>query len=106
MSQAAKRIDEPKPTYSGRLLLRMPPELHAEVARKAELERVSLNQFITGAVADAVDGGSENGNGSHPRAGLTSPRTLTAALVVNFVVLGIACTAAIVLLVLVWQGSV
>jgi len=105
MAQAAKRIDEPKPTYSGRLLLRMPPELHAEVARKAELEHVSLNQFITGAVADAVDGG-ENGNGSHPRAGLTSPRTLTAALVVNFVVLGIACTAAIVLLVLVWQGSV
>jgi hypothetical protein len=83
----------------------MPPELHAEVARKAELEHVSLNQFITGAVADAVDG-SENGNGSHPRARLTSPRTLTAALVVNFVVLGIACTAAIVLLVLVWQGSV
>jgi len=83
----------------------MPPELHAEVARKAELEHVSLNQFITGAVADAVDG-SENGNGSRPRAGLTSPRTLTAALVVNFVVLGIACTAAIVLLVLVWQGSV
>ena len=105
MAQAAKRIDEPKPTYSGRLLLRMPPELHAEVAKHAELEKVSLNQFITGAVADAVDG-SENGNGSHPRAGLTSPRTLTAALVVNFVVLGIACTAAIVLLVLVWQGSV
>jgi HicB family len=105
MAQAAKRIDEPKPTYSGRLLLRMPPELHAEVARKAELEKVSLNQFITGAVADAVDE-SSNGNGSHSRVGLTSPRTLTAALVVNFVVLGIACTAAIVLLVLVWQGSV
>ena len=106
MAQAAKRIDEPKPTYSGRLLLRIPPELHAEVARQAELEHVSLNQFITGAVADAVEG-SSNGNGSHPaRAGLTSPRTLTAALVVNFVVLGIAGTAAIVLLVLVWRGSV
>ena len=39
MAQAAKRIDEPKPTYSGRLLLRMPPELHAEVARKAEREQ-------------------------------------------------------------------
>jgi hypothetical protein len=83
----------------------MPPELHAEVARKAELEHVSLNQFITGAVADAVDG-SVNGNGGHPRASVASPRTLTAALVVNMVVLTIACTAAIVLLVLVWQGSV
>ena len=105
MAQAAKRIDEPKPTYSGRLLLRMPPELHAEVARKAELEHVSLNQFITGAVADAVEG-SENGNGNHARPTLTSPRTLTAALVVNLVVLTIACAAALVLLVLVWRGSV
>ena len=103
MAHAAKRIDEPKPAYSGRLLLRMPPELHAEVARQAELEKVSLNQFITGAVADAVDG-SQNGNGSHPRQGLTSPRTLTAALVVNFVVLAVASATAIVLLVLVWQG--
>ena len=103
MAQAAKRIDEPKPTYSGRLLLRMPPELHAEVARKAELEHVSLNQFITGAVADAVDG---TANGNHARPALTSPRTLTAALVVNFVVLAVACTAAIVLLILVWRGSV
>ena len=75
MAQAAKRIEEPKPTYSGRLLLRMPPELHAEVARKAELEHVSLNQFITGAVADAVEG-STNGNGNHARPALTSPRTL------------------------------
>ena len=39
MAQQAKRIEEGKPAYSGRLLLRMPPELHAEVARKAELER-------------------------------------------------------------------
>jgi HicB family len=103
MAHAAKRVEEPKPAYSGRLLLRMPPELHAEVARKAELEHVSLNQFITGAVADAVEG-STNGDGNHARPSLTSPRTLTAALVVNFVVLAVACTAAIVLLVLVLLG--
>jgi hypothetical protein len=100
MAQAAKRAEEAKPSYSGRLLLRMPPELHAEVARHAERERQSLNQFITGAVAEAV---------RRPASGpsrLTSPRALTAALVVNLVVLVLAGAAAIALLVLVWRGSI
>jgi hypothetical protein len=103
VAQAAKRVDEPKPAYSGRLLLRMPPELHAEVARKAELEQISLNQFITAAVADAVEG-RENGSGGTSLVSLTSPRTLSAALVANFVVLAVAGVAAIVLLVLAWRG--
>jgi hypothetical protein len=100
MAQAARRIAEPKPTYSGRLLLRMPPELHAQVARKAELEQVSLNQFITGAVADAVE--QDGRPGLQP---LTTSRVLTAALAFNLVVLTIAGTAAVALLVLVWRGS-
>lgn len=105
MAQQAKRIEEGKPAYSGRLLLRMPPELHAEVARKAELERTSLNQFITAAVADAVDGaGGENG--AHAPPALASPRAITAALVVNFVVLTVAAVTAVILLVLIWRGSV
>ena len=46
-----KEVPEPKSaaSYSGRLLLRMPHTLHAELARAAERERVSLNQFITDA---------------------------------------------------------
>ncbi len=104
--QQAKRIEEGKPAYSGRLLLRMPPELHAEVARKAELERTSLNQFITAAVADAVDGNGAGTNGAHPQSALASPRAITAALVVNFVVLTVAALTAVILLVLIWRGSV
>ena len=105
MAQQAKRIEEGKPSYSGRLLLRMPPELHAEVARKAELEQTSLNQFITAAVADAVDGAASE-NGAHAQPALASPRAITAALVVNFVVLTVAAATAVILLVLIWRGSV
>ncbi len=79
----------------------MPPELHAEVARKAELERISLNQFITAAVSDAVEG--EHRNGGSP---LASSRSLTVALMVNLVVLTVAGATAVALLVLVWRGSI
>lgn len=37
--------DEKK--YSGRLLLRIPPQLHSELAEKANLQGVSLNQYLT-----------------------------------------------------------
>lgn len=51
-----KEVPDPKsaPSYSGRLLLRMPQTLHAELARVAERERVSLNQFITDALSGAL----------------------------------------------------
>ena len=94
--------------YSGRLLLRMPPELHAEAARVAEEEGVSLNQFITGALTDAVGspaprdaGATEAEAAGEPRTG--SPRLITAALAVNFVVVTIAGAVAIALLVVAWQ---
>ena len=37
--------------HSGRLMLRMPQSLHAELAEAAEREEVSLNQFITNTLA-------------------------------------------------------
>jgi predicted RNase H-like HicB family nuclease len=51
-----KDVPEPKTSqsHSGRLLLRMPQTLHAELARTAERENVSLNQFITDALAGAL----------------------------------------------------
>lgn len=51
-----REVPDPKsaPSYSGRLLLRMPQTLHAELARTAERERVSLNQFITDALSGAL----------------------------------------------------
>ena len=51
-----KNVPDPKTaqSHSGRLLLRMPQTLHAELARIAERESVSLNQFITDVLAGAL----------------------------------------------------
>jgi predicted RNase H-like HicB family nuclease len=51
-----KDVPEPKSlqSHSGRLLLRMPQTLHAELSRVAERENVSLNQFITDVLAGAL----------------------------------------------------
>ncbi len=40
--------------YSGRTLLRMPRSLHRDLADKARLEKVSLNQLIVTTLARAV----------------------------------------------------
>jgi hypothetical protein len=80
----------------------MPPALHAEVSRKAELERVSLNQFITTAVAAAVGwNDDEQREDAVPR---ISRRTLTFALVANLVVVTIAGIVALALLVAALRG--
>lgn len=42
----------PQKPYSGRLMLRMPPEVHAAVARAAELQGKSINQWATEALAE------------------------------------------------------
>jgi hypothetical protein len=41
-------------THSGRLLLRMPESLHADLARASERAGLSLNAFINDALATAV----------------------------------------------------
>ena len=37
--------------YSGRVLLRLPKSLHREAARRAEMDGVSLNQYLVAAIA-------------------------------------------------------
>jgi RNA polymerase sigma-B factor len=83
--------------YSGRLMLRMPQSLHAELAEAAEREQVSLNQFITNTLAASLHWHSEEAPAP------TSPRWLPAALVTNIVVVVIAGVIAIVLLIVAWQ---
>lgn len=41
--------------YSGKVNLRMPKSLHRDLARRAEEEGVSLNQFMVVALARAVE---------------------------------------------------
>lgn len=50
--RVAKKMKRPVPkpsleaNYSGKLLLRLPKRLHAELARHAKLQGVSLNQYV------------------------------------------------------------
>ncbi|MFJ2456738.1 type II toxin-antitoxin system HicB family antitoxin [Pseudomonas protegens] len=44
----------PQKPYSGKLSLRLEPELHATVAVKAELSHKSINQWVSDALNQAV----------------------------------------------------
>ena len=87
-------------SYSGRLLLRMPRTLHEELARAADRDGVSLNQFITGVLASAVDWKHE-GAGTTPARG-TRPQAMSLLLIVNLVLVGLAAAAAIGFLIAAW----
>lgn len=54
--QDGVEIPEPRgpASFSGRFLLRLPQGLHAELARQAEEEGVSLNQYVTTMLAGAA----------------------------------------------------
>jgi predicted HicB family RNase H-like nuclease len=43
----------PQKPYSGRILLRVPPELHAKIAMLAEAHGQSLNSWVTGLLGQA-----------------------------------------------------
>lgn len=115
-----KEIPEPKTTqsHSGRLLLRMPQSLHAELARAAERERVSLNQFITDALSGSLgwrspdrDDNPAGGTRTVPVGGFDStdesgrsttdprPRLPTAVFVANAIIVALAAVVAIVVLI-------
>jgi RNA polymerase sigma-B factor len=101
--EVEERAPQPA-THSGRLLVRMPQSLHAELARVAEREGVSLNALITGALASAVgwrdgavDGLDTNDAAPAPH---RRPQWMTIALAANLVVVVLAAVVAIVLLVI------
>jgi hypothetical protein len=92
----SKRADK-EGSHSGRLLLRMPPSLHAELAEAADREGRSLNAYITGVLADR--------DGAPPTAGAqtrTPSRLLRTAVIVDLVLVAVAALVAIALLVVAW----
>jgi antitoxin HicB len=127
--EEGREIPEPKSatSHSGRLLLRMPRTLHADLTRASEREGVSLNQFITDVLAAAVvwraraEGATAPGETPTPlqspgadsmvadpsaarRARVRRPPNLvTAALTANFVIVGIVGIVAIVVLIAAWR---
>jgi antitoxin HicB len=126
--EEGREIPKPKDadSYSGRLLLRMPRTLHAELARVAEREGASLNQFITDVLASAVGwrvrGGAASATAGKnssisqvPGAAALTPesqvppepeprsrRLLTAILAANFVVVAFAAVVAALALIVFW----
>ena len=120
-SRPAKAAASGKPAakaatgYSGRFLVRMSGDLHQQLAQAAEREHVSLNRFVTDALAESVTGDSPHEPDAVParragRASVSDPspaerprnprRTLRMVLAANVVVVVLAGTIAIVLLVL------
>jgi hypothetical protein len=100
MSSNAQREAEREPSHSGRLLLRMPKTLHAELAARSDAEGVSLNQYIVSALARAVSG-EQQAPAAAPEA--QRDRSLRTALVVNAVVVALAALTAIVVLIAAWR---
>ena len=102
-ARTARSGSEAPATPSGRLLLRMPSELHGELARAAEREGTSLNQFITRTLAGAV--GLDGATRPEPAAPQARRRDLTTiVLVANAVAVGLAALAAVAILLVAWQG--
>lgn len=91
------------PLPSGRLLLRMPPGLHRELAQAAEHEGTSLNGYIIARLTDSVDAG-EADVGAAPPPGAPSARTLTWLLTANVVAVALAALAALVIVLVVLLG--
>jgi hypothetical protein len=84
----------------------MPGELHAELTRSAERAGVSLNQFITTALARTIGWNGEGGgvpDAARERPAERQARWVVVALFANVAVIGLVAIAALVLLVLAWQ---
>jgi RNA polymerase sigma-B factor len=81
--------------YSGRILVRMPSELHEQLAQAAERDEVSLNRFVTEALSTSVDSTESKAPGAGGG--------LKLAVVTNLAVVVVAAVAAVVLLVLALQ---
>lgn len=99
------RTDAAAATHSGRLLVRMPATLHDRLAHAAKAEGVSLNQFITGVLASAVEWrGSRAKQGEDDSSPRLTARSVRVALVANLAAVVLATLVAITLLVA-WQAG-
>jgi RNA polymerase sigma-B factor len=93
---AAADPGEGRAGRSGRLLLRLPRSLHAELAAAAEADGVSLNAYIASTLALAV--GHPADEADH------GPARPSRLLVVNAVVIALAALAGVALLLQAWLG--
>lgn len=98
--ESAPRGSKRSGRHSGRLLLRMPESLHAELARASGRAGVSLNAFINDALAQTLGRRGNATPAAPPRTqARQGGRLLERLLVVNVVVLAAVGVLAILLLV-------
>jgi len=83
--------------HSGRLLLRMDPALHAELARAAEQDGQSLNAYIPGVLGEEI-----SGDRPADPATRVAGRLIRAAIIADLVLVAVAAAIAIALLVIAW----
>jgi hypothetical protein len=95
----AEAPPEKDASHSGRLLLRMPPALHADLARAAERERISLNAFITRELSGTLE--PQPPPEAPPEPGRGS-RLLRIAVIADLVLVAVAAAVAIALLLVAW----
>jgi predicted HicB family RNase H-like nuclease len=55
LATCARLNRSPQKPYSGKLMLRLPPDIHAAVAIAAEVSGKSINQWAAEAFAEAVE---------------------------------------------------
>lgn len=111
---SGKQVPAPRAaaTHSGRLLVRMPPTLHADLARLADREKVSLNTLIVGILSGSISWRQTADTAALPAASNGVPqvatqsppaarreRLLSVALTANLVVVIVAGLLAIGLLI-------
>jgi RNA polymerase sigma-B factor len=96
---------------SGRLLLRLPRSLHADLADAAQREGIPLNTFIAGTLAAAVgwqdpeEGTTPPGTHAPPAPPEPSATARPARLLlINAIVIGVAALVGIALLLAAWLG--
>lgn len=88
-------------THSGRLLLRMPRELHAQLAARADAAGSSLNQYIVETLTRGLEGAAAPADAAGTR---RVPRSLRVALLVNALVVALAAATCVVLLLFAWHS--
>jgi HicB family len=94
----SQRESSRESTHSGRLLLRMPRALHAQLAARSDASGQSLNQYIVETLTRALEGDAAD-RGRDP----APPRSLRLALLANAVVVALAAATCVVLLAVAWH---
>jgi RNA polymerase sigma-B factor len=102
--QSSKRTSTANP--SGRFLVRMPSELHQQLASAAEREQVSLNRYVTDALAASVTATSAAEPHAAPASEARPRRGFRMLLAANVIVMMSAAVAAVALLILALERGI